>query len=192
MTEAAAVPAHAQLVRAFANTVDVDDGTDLISTPAGLLTWLRGHDLVEAPVRASAADVRVAADLRAGLRELMARHHDSLPPPPDNSPDNSPDALARALSGLRLRLDLSGGRPRLVPADRGVRGALERVLAAVADGRDDGSWERLKICPADTCRVAFYDNSRNRSRTWCSMAVCGNRTKTRAYRARSRRPGHDS
>jgi predicted RNA-binding Zn ribbon-like protein len=50
----------------------------------------------------------------------------------------------------------------------------------------DGSWERLKICPADDCHWAFYDASKNRSRTWCNMQVCGNRKKTRAYRARNR------
>jgi predicted RNA-binding Zn ribbon-like protein len=30
----------------------------------------------------------------------------------------------------------------------------------------------------------FYDRSRNRSRHWCSMGVCGNRAKTRTYRAK--------
>jgi predicted RNA-binding Zn ribbon-like protein len=44
--------------------------------------------------------------------------------------------------------------------------------------------ERVKICPADDCRWAFHDNSRNGSRQWCSMAVCGNRAKARAHRAR--------
>lgn len=48
-----------------------------------------------------------------------------------------------------------------------------------------GDWIRLKICPADTCLWAFYDESRNRSRTWCSMRVCGNREKARGWRARA-------
>jgi predicted RNA-binding Zn ribbon-like protein len=34
------------------------------------------------------------------------------------------------------------------------------------------------------CHWLFYDRSRNRSAVWCQMAVCGNRTKTKAYRAR--------
>jgi predicted RNA-binding Zn ribbon-like protein len=61
------------------------------------------------------------------------------------------------------------------------RGPVERVLALLASG--DG-WERLKVCGAEDCRWAFYDTSRNRSRTWCSMSDCGNRAKARAYRAR--------
>ena len=37
-----------------------------------------------------------------------------------------------------------------------------------------GVWNRLKVCPNDDCAWAFYDESRNRSRRWCSMNVCGN------------------
>jgi predicted RNA-binding Zn ribbon-like protein len=50
----------------------------------------------------------------------------------------------------------------------------------------DGTWPRLKACPADACGWAFYDRSRNHSRTWCDMSVCGNRAKARSYRARQR------
>jgi predicted RNA-binding Zn ribbon-like protein len=46
----------------------------------------------------------------------------------------------------------------------------------------DGTWGRLKACR--NCHWSFYDRSPNRSATWCSMQLCGNRTKTRAYRRR--------
>ena len=55
-----------------------------------------------------------------------------------------------------------------------------RRMNAVADG----SWSRLKACRSETCRWAFFDAARNRSRAWCDMAVCGNRAKARAYRRR--------
>jgi predicted RNA-binding Zn ribbon-like protein len=48
----------------------------------------------------------------------------------------------------------------------------------------DGNWERLKACPLEGCLWAFYDRSKNRSRRWCSMDVCGNVAKARAYRQR--------
>jgi predicted RNA-binding Zn ribbon-like protein len=48
----------------------------------------------------------------------------------------------------------------------------------------DGSWYRLKSCRKDSCRWAFYDRSRNRSRSWCSMSVCGNRMKATRFRER--------
>ena len=90
--------------------------------------------------------------------------------------------LERAADAARLSLDLSG--PSLVPRARGVDGALGRVLAVVYGAMRDGSFARLKACRNHDCRWAFYDYSKNRSASWCSMQLCGNRTKTRAYRRR--------
>jgi Conserved protein containing a Zn-ribbon-like motif, possibly RNA-binding len=43
--------------------------------------------------------------------------------------------------------------------------------------------QRMKIC--GNCGWLFLDRSKNRSRTWCDMAVCGNRVKAnRHYRRR--------
>jgi predicted RNA-binding Zn ribbon-like protein len=44
--------------------------------------------------------------------------------------------------------------------------------------------ERLKACPA--CGWLFLDKSKNRSRAWCDMAVCGNRAKARRFQAAHR------
>ena len=45
----------------------------------------------------------------------------------------------------------------------------------------DGTWVRLKACPGRDCGWVFYDHSRNQSARWCSMKVCGDREKARAY-----------
>ena len=71
------------------------------------------------------------------------------------------------------------GAARLVADD-----VVGELLAIVARAQADGTWQRMKACPA--CGWAFYDRSRNRSRTWCTMAICGNRAKARSYRARHR------
>jgi predicted RNA-binding Zn ribbon-like protein len=71
-----------------------------------------------------------------------------------------------------------------VPRKGGAAGALAFVLAAVAETMADGTWPKLKACRSDTCRWAFVDHARNRSRQWCSMSVCGNRAKARTFRAR--------
>jgi predicted RNA-binding Zn ribbon-like protein len=76
------------------------------------------------------------------------------------------------------------GSVRLEPGAGGIDGALGRLVAIVAAAMVDGTWSRLKACQADRCGWAFYDHARNRSRRWCSMAVCGNRTKARSYRRR--------
>ena len=44
---------------------------------------------------------------------------------------------------------------------------------------------RLKICP--NCAWLFIDRSKNRSRTWCDMAVCGNRAKARLHYGKKRK-----
>ena len=48
-----------------------------------------------------------------------------------------------------------------------------------------GIWWRLKICSSDECEWAYYVQSKNRSRSYCEYG-CGNKLKTRAYRARQR------
>jgi predicted RNA-binding Zn ribbon-like protein len=68
----------------------------------------------------------------------------------------------------------------------GVAAGLGAIAAAIMAAVGDGTWPRLMACQDESCHAAFLDTSRNRSRTWCSMQVCGNRTKTRAYRARCR------
>jgi predicted RNA-binding Zn ribbon-like protein len=83
-----------------------------------------------------------------------------------------------------LRVGFERGVPTLAPMTDNAVGGVGHILAAIARAAFEGTWERIKICPAGDCQVAFFDESRNRSRAWCSMQVCGNRTKTRAYRAR--------
>jgi predicted RNA-binding Zn ribbon-like protein len=91
------------------------------------------------------------------------------------------DASGRR-AALAVRFDT--GSIRLVSREGGVRGALGVVLGAAGEAMADGSWRRAKACRSETCRWAFVDRSRNQSRQWCSMSVCGNRAKARAFRKR--------
>jgi predicted RNA-binding Zn ribbon-like protein len=43
---------------------------------------------------------------------------------------------------------------------------------------------QLRTCAADTCRWLFLDASKNRTRRWCDMKVCGNRMKAKRFQAR--------
>jgi len=61
--------------------------------------------------------------------------------------------------------------------------ALESAAGLLVD--DD--LMRLKECPApDGCGWLFYDVSKNGSRRWCSMRMCGNAAKARAFQRRLR------
>ncbi|MFI9596128.1 CGNR zinc finger domain-containing protein [Nonomuraea sp. NPDC052265] len=155
------MPFSAELVRDFVNTYDAD--ADELSSPAEVALWLRERGLAGPGDRAGDDDLGTALALCEGLRAALRREPSGLP-------------------ALPLLVVAGAGRPELVPAGEGVRAGL----AAIAAASVGGSWDRLKVCAEGTCQRAFIDTSRNRSRSWCSMRVCGNRTKTRAYRARKR------
>jgi predicted RNA-binding Zn ribbon-like protein len=64
-------------------------------------------------------------------------------------------------------------------------GGLDWLLAAVArSGAEiiaDGPAARLRLCANPHCGLFFCDKSRTHRRRWCSMAVCGNRSKVAAF-----------
>jgi len=158
--------AAVDLVRDFLNTHDLDADSDELSSPAELAVWLRERGLIQRLDRAGDDDLACALALREGLRAALRGDPVDLPV-------------------LPLRVT-PGDTPKLVPIEDGVPGGLAVITAALTDV----SWSRLKICAEITCQWAFIDSSKNRSRSWCSMRVCGNRTKTRAYRARKQGSRH--
>jgi predicted RNA-binding Zn ribbon-like protein len=172
-------PGDLELVRQFVNTFDVEDGSDELGTPGELQAWLARRGLVAAGDALTADDVRRAAEAREALRSLLLANN-GVPLDPA-ALDTINEASAHA--ELRARFDPSGSAT-LTPARTGFDGALARLLAIAVGAMREGTWRRLKACAEHTCEAAFYDTSRNRSGTWCSMAVCGNRTKARNYRRR--------
>ncbi len=124
----------------------------------------------------------MARALREALRDLL-----TLRAAPDAA-DAVTGALPRAnqmLNAHLLRVQTdSDGTPVLVPASHGIPAALAAIAATAALAQAAGTWQRLKICAAPDCRWVFYDTSRSGAARWCSMRVCGNRAKTRAYRQR--------
>jgi predicted RNA-binding Zn ribbon-like protein len=64
-------------------------------------------------------------------------------------------------------------------------GGLDWLLAAVARSAAElvaeGAGARLRLCANPHCGLFFYDKSRTHRRRWCSMAVCGNRSKVAAF-----------
>ena len=173
-------PGDLAVVRAFVNTLDLDDGLDQIATPRELVAWLSGHELLEEEVDARPGDVRRATLFREALRELLLSNNDGRPVPRD-AVHTLDDVAARAR--VRLRVG-STGATRLESEGSTVDAALGRLLVIVYRAMEDETWLRLKACRDDTCRWAFFDHSKNRSGHWCSMEVCGSRHKARQYRER--------
>lgn len=165
-----------QRILDFVNTRDIDADVEELPDVQSLQIWLDEHDL-GGDLGLSDDDVRRAHHIRESLRVVLLAHHGG------DGPDV--ESAAAALASIPLALRITGDSTiTLEAAADGINGALGRLLAPIPAAAADGTWERAKICPNDTCQWAFYDQSRNRSRRWCSMEVCGNREKSRAFRAR--------
>ena len=176
-------PNGLDLVIDFVNTLDPDDGTDALATADGLAGWLSGRGLItDDQAELTDSDRQVALRLREALRALMLENNGEAA-----DPGAAEELELTARRGqLGVHFDANGS-VAMRPAAGGLAGALAALLVPVVDAGRDGSWQRVKACRADDCQWAFYDRSRNRSGVWCEMAVCGNREKVRAYRARAPR-----
>jgi predicted RNA-binding Zn ribbon-like protein len=152
-----AAPEPLREVQQFLNSVDLEHDLDWLPD------WLDERGLGKHLERARA--------LREALRALALANNGA-------TPDRSAlELVNRAAERLPLQLG-PDGRLRVGMG----RDALDGVLATALGAMLDGSWSRLKACR--NCCWSFYDYSPNRSATWCSMQLCGNRKKTRAYRRR--------
>jgi predicted RNA-binding Zn ribbon-like protein len=176
-------PHELDLVIDFVNTLDIETDVDQLATPEGLATWLVDKQLLDpASPSIQGADHQKAIRLREALRALMMGHNGAA-----SDPQAAFELEQAARQGqLAVHFD-ADGCSRVAPRTTGFAGALARLLVPVVESGVDESWRRVKACRAGDCHWAFYDHSRNHSGVWCDMAVCGNRTKVRAYRRR--KPG---
>ena len=179
-TDSKRVPHELDLVIDFVNTLDVETAADSIANPEQLGAWLAEHGLLVEGAATSPGEHAAALRLREALRQLMLANNER-----DGDVGAAWSELERTARDGELAVHFTGeGAVSVAPGAGGVAGALSKLLAPVAAGLADGSWARVKACRAAQCEWAFYDRSRNRSGVWCDMAVCGNRTKVRAYRSR--------
>jgi predicted RNA-binding Zn ribbon-like protein len=172
-------PGELALVQAFLNTrwnlAGQDQGEMLVS-PAALHDWLDAHGLIEARDRLDPRDLDRSLAVREGLRALaFANNHDQLNV-------GAVDAMHRASDGAATLIRIEPHGPRFVAgAKTPIDAAIGAIFAITARAMIDGTWQRFKACPGRHCGWAFYDHSRNQSGRWCSMRVCGDREKARAY-----------
>ena len=176
----AAAPPPLDLVQDFVNTEIPDWNRDDIGSPEALGAWLGERRLIDPHDAVEPGDFVAARALRAALRELALANtlgDGRLAP-------ERQVAVDRALGAFPLALRVGADGPMVGPAGSGAARGLAAIVAVVAAARTGGVWERLKACRQETCGWLFYDGSRNRSSSWCSMQVCGGREKARAYRRR--------
>ncbi len=176
------VPFGLELVIDFVNTRDLESETDVLASPDDLREWLSDHGFGEDSLLVGETELAAAIELREALRAVIFAHNGG--PPASDANATLERASRQGELSVGFRAD---GNVEMTARDPGFSGTLARLLVPVAAASLDGAWERVKACRADECMWAFYDSSRNRSGRWCDMAVCGNRTKVRTYRRKSRK-----
>jgi len=178
-------PGELGTLQAFLNTrwsLGSANHGETFTDPGTFRDWLADRALVPAGAKLTNADRERAFDVRESLRTLAFANNGRHA---DQAVFKTLERASRRAT-TRVRIDADG--PRFLPGG-GPAGdaALGALLAIAAQAMTEGSWARLKACPGRDCGWVFYDASRNGSARWCSMKVCGDREKARAY-YRRRRP----
>jgi predicted RNA-binding Zn ribbon-like protein len=156
------------------------DHDHLADVPA-LEEFIEAHGVSNAP-EPTKTDLREIHALRAALRDVF--HAGDQAAAVEILNRLLDESAARPVltnhDGQPWHLHYAPARSRLAP-----RIAAETAMALSVIIAQDG-YERLRTCDGPDCEDAFVDGSRNRSRRYCSPAVCGNRASVAAYRARQR------
>jgi predicted RNA-binding Zn ribbon-like protein len=128
--------------------------------------WLRGFVTARMgkPLRAAGAAV-------APLNELLAV-------------ENSFQQVEPAGRGAEDRRHL---QLRKVNRWEQPRELLYPIAAAAADLVCYHDFRLIRACEGSGCVLLFLDRTKAHARRWCSMAVCGNRARAAAHRARKAR-----
>ena len=173
-----------------------DGEAEYLNEPADLAAWLAEAGLITPPAAGGRSPVvrdpvvreTVDEDTLAGALALREAINTAVTA--TVAAVSVPDRAVRrvnewiAAEPQRPALRLAAGVPvlSLPRAGRTPRGALALIAADAAELLGTGLRDRLRICPGPGCRGRFLDDSPAGRRRWCSMAVCGNRSKAAAHR----------
>jgi predicted RNA-binding Zn ribbon-like protein len=178
-------------------------GAVLATSFTGTLSERRGKALERIPVPSRLVDWLAVSGLAVDsctesqldrARELREAIHAAATAVATQNP-LSPSAVQVindcSAQGLATAILTSDGRRDWRLGSGSVEDALSVIAAdaiSIVSGERDG---RMALCASPTCRAAFFDTSRSRTRRWCEMNTCGNREKKARFlanRAKSSSP----
>ncbi|HEX7964399.1 MAG TPA: CGNR zinc finger domain-containing protein [Gammaproteobacteria bacterium] len=184
----------------FANTVSgtkSDSPGSHLHGYQDLLEWCRRADLIgpissanlsagSEKAQAEAFDEALALVKSLQALFLAASRHEVLPQP---ALDHLNTLVQKTAPWRRIAACDEGGRK--VSCGWDFKGApplavLGPIVWRAVELLESGPLDRIKQCCADDCGWVFLDTSKNRSRQWCSMQTCGNVSKVRRFRERSK------
>jgi predicted RNA-binding Zn ribbon-like protein len=170
----------------FLNTVAVVNGrpVDFLQSDEDVLRWLERAGLVgegKAPKFSGSALLQSGRALREVIRNLVVKRKAGARA--DTAAFNA--VLRKAVSYPQLTWE-NRRAPRLERFRE--QKSPEQVLALLAESAADllasGDFDLIRECEDDACILWFYDRTKSHRRRWCSMAICGNRHKVKAFRQR--------
>jgi len=184
----------------FLNSIatPVDEPVDWIADGEGLLSWLDQAKLVPPEVVARMRsqitpdeldDVAAKArSLREWFREFVQKKKGQLLVADDLSD-------LEALNGVLSRDEKHGQIVAEASAASGLAFTMQRrymtaqsllmpIVEALARLVSEEDFRYVKACKGPKCTLLFADHTHGHARQWCSMAICGNRAKVAAHRAR--------
>jgi predicted RNA-binding Zn ribbon-like protein len=141
------------------------------SRTRNLRGWLRGFVERHAGRRLEADAV---AEL-GPLNRLLARDDSYWQVEADGDSKGGPDCGQHVLRRRRVRRWTTPDQP------------LQPIAEAIADLVCNADFPLIRACEGTACTLMFLDKTTSHVRRWCSMAVCGNRAKAAAHRARASR-----
>lgn len=183
----------------FLNSIatPVDIPVDWLDSGDGLLKWLAQAKLVPVDAlnalkaRAMPDELDKIADQVRALREWFrgfVRKHMGRPLPPKALRELGPlnRILGRDEAFSQISRDGDGDRLelRVMRRWRSPESLLLPIGEILARFVCDEDFTHVKACEGHSCTLVFADHTRRRARRWCSMAICGNRTKQAAHRNR--------
>ena len=169
LDQAACLPTHvAAQFRAEAGTHALDAAAD---EARELREWFRGF----VTTHAGRPLARRALPALAPLNEVLGR--DEAFRQIEHASSAAGDEADNESHALRWRIERRWGNPRTL---------LLPIAHAMGDLICEKDFSLVRRCEGQGCTLWFLDVSKAHARRWCSMAVCGNRAKAAAHRARAR------
>jgi predicted RNA-binding Zn ribbon-like protein len=161
---------------------------DCLTSDQHVLSWLTRAGLLDpaidtVPTGKRGALLNAALKLRETTRHLVERRKAG------SSADPAALNAVLALGSAHQELVWKKGQAPKVRQSREiatVEAALVPVAEAVARLLAEGDFELVRKCESSDCTLWFHDRTKSHHRRWCSMALCGNRAKVAAFRARQK------
>jgi predicted RNA-binding Zn ribbon-like protein len=156
---------------------------ECFQSDADVSNWLKHVALpAQTPASKPGELLRLALELRQMALELVEKRSAGKAGNPQRL-----NALLEAGSRYSELQWPRSGQPALASRERlqGAEGLLLPVAQAVADLLSGADFRYVRRCEGPECTLWFLDITKAHSRRWCSPAMCGNRAKVAAFRARS-------